>query len=72
MTVENGPVIKRQPDATFHVDDRLGHAMLKSGEWGRVGINLRSAPGYRCQDCGHLGVFKDRCRCGSANLELEE
>ena len=72
ITVEGGPEIKRGKRGTFTVDDRTGKAMLRSGEWGRVGMSMRDAPGYRCA-CGHLSVFKDRCgRCGATDLEPEE
>lgn len=72
MTIENGPVIKRQKDATFHVDDQIGRMMKKSSEWAVVGTNLRTAQGYTCQSCGFVAVFKDHCgKCGGTNLLAE-
>ena len=70
-TVNDGPVIARNKDGTFHVDDLTGRSMVKSSEWAQVGTNLRTAKGYRCKECGHLGVFKDRCKCGSSNVQAE-
>ena len=71
MTVNDGALIRRSPDATFSVPDDVGRSLLRGSQFGRVGVNLRSAQGYRCQACGHLGVFRDKCRCGSDRLEAE-
>jgi hypothetical protein len=71
FTVNNGKVIKRDKDSTFNVNDSLGKSLVKSGEMVAVGTNLRSAQGYRCETCGHLGVFKDRCKCGGTDLRPE-
>ena len=72
MTVNDGKVLNRSKDGTFSVPDRLGRSLLKGSEFGRVGVNLRTATGWRCGQCGHLGVFRDRCgKCGGPDL-LEE
>ena len=72
FTVNEGRVLKRDQDGAFNVSQGLGKAMLKTGEWTQAGVTLRSAPGYRCADCNHLGVFKDKCRCGGTDLTRED
>ena len=72
FTYQDGPVHSRAKDGTFHVPDAMGKGMVKGSEFAQVGVNLRSAMGYHCRDCGHLGVFKDRCKCGSIDLDPEE
>ena len=71
LTVDGSKPIKRQKDGAFHVPDSVGKAMIKGGEFGRVGMTFQNVPGYRCQDCGHLGIYRDKCKCGSTNLEAE-
>ena len=73
FTVDNGPVVKRDKDMTFHVDDATGKGMVKSSEWAQVGTNLRTAKGYVCQSCGFVAVFKDQCgKCGGRSLVPEQ
>lgn len=73
VTVDNGPGIKRGKDGAFTVPDQLGKSMLRSGEWGRVGISLRNASGYVCEECGFVSVFRDKCgKCGSTDLNPED
>jgi ribosomal protein S27AE len=68
---DGGPVIKQGKDGTFTVPDHIGKRMVRSGEWGKVGINFRNVKGYRCE-CGFLAVFSDRCgKCGSTDLTEE-
>ena len=71
ITLDGSAPLKRGKDGTFEVGDYVGKQMLKGGEFGRAGMTFRNVPGYRCQDCGHLGLFRDRCRCGSTDLEQE-
>jgi len=72
LTINDGPVIKRAKDDTFHVDEATGKSLKRSGEWAVVGVNLRGAQGYVCQGCGFVAVFKDRCgKCGGTDLVLE-
>ena len=71
LTINDGKVIKRDKDATFHMDSRTGKALAKSGEWTIVGTNLRSAQGYVCQDCGFVAVFKKCGKCGSTDMVAE-
>jgi hypothetical protein len=73
LTLDGSKPIRRGADGTFEVSDHVGRGMLKGSEFGRVGTTFRAThiPGYRCQDCGHLGLFRDRCKCGSSNLEAE-
>ena len=73
FTVNNGKVIRPARDGRFHVNDSLGKALVKSGEFTAAGINLRSAKGYRCIDCGRVNVFRDHCgKCDGTNLEAED
>ena len=73
LTVNDGAVRKRNKDGTFHVPDSMGKGMVKGSEFAQVGVNLRSAQGYVCADCGFVAVFKDRCgRCGGSTLQPEE
>jgi hypothetical protein len=73
MTVNDGPVIKRQKDAAFHVDDAMGRSLVRSGEWGVVGTTFRNAQGFECQDCHRVNVFRERCgKCGGTNLKPED
>lgn len=71
FTIEGGSPITKDKDGRFNVSDQLGKNLVKSGEFMAVGITLRTAPGYRCQKCNHLGVFKNKCRCGSSKLKAE-
>ena len=72
FTINEGGVRKRGKDGTFSVPDSLGKSMVKSSEWAAVGTNFRSAPGWECQDCHRVNVFRDRCgKCGSTNLRPE-
>ena len=71
-TLNDGPIIPRDKDGTFHVDDLTGKSMVKSSQWAQVGTNLRTAQGYVCQSCGFVAVFKDRCgKCGGRSLVPE-
>ena len=72
ITVNDGPVVKRHRDGTFHVPDDLGKSMVKSGEWGVAGLNFQHISGFECQDCGRVNVFREKCgKCGSTNLKPE-
>lgn len=73
FTVNNGKVIRPQRDGKFHVNDSLGKALVKSGEFTVSGVTFEGAKGYRCQDCGRVNVFRDHCgKCGGTNLEPED
>lgn len=71
FTVEGGKPITKDKDGRFNVSDRLGKNLVKSGEFMAVGITLRTAKGYRCQECNFLSVFKNKCKCGSSKLKAE-
>ena len=73
ITLDGSAPLARGKDGTFDVPDSVGRGMLKGSEFGRVGTTFRarSIPGYRCKDCGHLGLFRDGCKCGSTNVEEE-
>ena len=76
LTVDEGKVHKVQKDGTFHLDERTGRKLVKSGAFAEVGISFRNAKGYRCTNpaCkGRLSLFKDSCgRCGGSDLVPEE
>lgn len=73
VSVDNGPLTRRHKDGTFHVSEAKGRSLVRGGDFAQVGVNLSGATGWRCYDCGHLGVFRDKCgRCGSANLVQED
>ena len=71
FTVNDGKVISKAKDGKFHVPDSLGKSLVKSGEFMVTGTTFRNIPGYRCGDCGFLGVFKNKCKCGSTELTPE-
>ena len=73
ISVNESAPVARQKDGTFHVDDRAGKALVKTGDFAIAGTTFRTARGYRCS-CGHLSVFKDSCgKCGATEgLVLEE
>ena len=73
LTVDDGKVHKVNRDGTYHLDDRTGKMLVKSGDFAQVGINFQGARGFRCTNpaCkGRLSLFKDSCgRCGGHELE---
>lgn len=72
VTVNEGQVINRQKDGTFHVDGFTAKALVKSGDFAVAGTTFRNARGYRCE-CGFVSVYRDKCgKCGSTNLTPEE
>lgn len=72
ITVNDGPVVKRNKDGTFHVPDQLGKSMVRSGEWGVAGLNFQHIKGFICNDCGRVNVFRDHCgKCDGTNLRPE-
>ena len=70
LTVNDGAVIPRQKDGTFHVDERVGQALVKSGDYAQAGTTFRNCLGYRCRDCNFLNLFR-KCKCGSENTVEE-
>lgn len=73
FTVNNGKVIRKDREGRFNVPDSLARSLVKSGEFTVAGINLRSARGYRCLDCGRVNVFRDHCgKCDGTNLEIDD
>ena len=72
VQVNEGAVIPRSKDGTFHVDQSTAKALVKSGDFAVAGTNFRSARGYRCT-CGFVSLYRDRCgKCGSTELTPEE
>lgn len=73
LTVNDGAVVKRNAKGTFTVPDAIGRSIVRSGEFGVAGTNLRGGNnGFRCTSCWHLSVFKEKCgRCGSTELKEE-
>jgi len=71
VTVNEGAVIPRQKDGTFHVDGPTARALVKSGDFAIAGTNFATvAQGFKCLDCGFNALIKDRCgKCGGTNLE---
>lgn len=70
VTVNEGAVIPRQKDGTFHVDGATGRALVKSGDFAIAGTNFRNARGFRCLDCGFNSLYRDHCgKCDGSNLE---
>ena len=73
FTVNSGRVISPQKDGKFHVSDRLGKALVKSGEFMATGTTFRNVKGYRCDGCGRVNVFKNHCgKCDGTNLTPEQ
>jgi len=60
-------------DGRFHgVRDSDVKAMVQGGECFLPTTRMSGRPGYRCEDCGFLAVFSDRCgRCGGESLTKE-
>jgi len=72
FTIEGGTPITKSRDGKFHVSDRLGKSLVKSGEFMATGTTFRTARGFVCKDCGRVNVFKDRCgKCGGTTLKPE-
>jgi len=72
ITVNDGPVIPRQKDGTFHVDGQTGKSLVKSGDFAVAGTNFRNAKGYKCVACGFVTVFRDHCgKCDGTELVEE-
>lgn len=71
LTVNDGKVHQRQKDGTFHINGPEARALVKSGDFAVAGTTFRNATGYRCGDCGFLGLFP-KCKCGSTNTTVEE
>jgi hypothetical protein len=69
LTVNEGKVIARQKDGTFHVDGAQARLLKASGDFALVGTNFQGTQGYRCQDCGFHSVYRDHCgKCDGSNL----
>ena len=69
VTVNEGRVIPRQKDGTFHVEGQTAKALVNSGDFAIAGTNFRSARGFVCQDCGFNSLYRDHCgRCDGSNL----
>ena len=72
IQVNEGSVVPRSKDGTFHVEGPNARALVKSGDFAVAGTTFRSAKGYRCESCRFVSVFRDRCgRCGSTDLKEE-
>ena len=72
FTIEGGKPITKARDGKFHVPDRLGKSLVKSGEFMAIGTTFRTAQGFVCQDCHRVNVFRNKCgKCGGSNLVPE-
>jgi ribosomal protein L40E len=72
VQVNEGAVIPRQKDGTFHVDQSTAKALVKSGDFAVAGTNFRNANGYVCNACGFNSLYRDKCgKCGSTELTPE-
>ena len=66
MTVNDGPVLRRGQDGAFEVPDALGKSMLRSSEYGRVGLTFRNVrQGFVCESCGRENLIRECGRCGA-------
>jgi len=72
VTLNDSKPIKRDKDGTFHVDGLTARTLVKSGDFAVAGTTFRNANGYRCGDCNFVGLYRDKCKCGSTNLTPEE
>jgi len=66
-----GKVINRQKDGTFHVSGGEAALLKKSGDFAVSGVTFRNARGWKCGDCGFLGLFP-KCKCGSTNTTPDD
>jgi hypothetical protein len=65
ITIDEGPVIKRDKDATFDVPDSIGKGMKKGSEFAVVGTTLRNVKqSFTCPKCHRENVIRDSCGCG--------
>jgi len=64
-------VVNRSKDGTFHVSGPEATLLKKSGDFAVAGTNFRNARGFRCNDCNFVGLYRDKCKCGSTNLTPE-
>jgi hypothetical protein len=72
VQVNEGKVVQRNKDGTFHMDGPSAKALVKSGDFAVAGITFRNAVGWVCQSCNFVGLYRDACgKCGSTNLEPE-
>jgi len=71
VTVNDGAVIQRQKDGTFHVEGETARMLVKSGDFAVAGTNFSHVrQGFKCLDCGFNALIKDRCgKCDGTNLE---
>lgn len=65
LTLNGGKEHLVNKDGTFHLDERTGKTLVKSGDFFQVGVSFRQAHGHLCPDCGRENVFRDSCGgCG--------
>jgi len=73
LQVNDGKVIPRQKDGTFHIEGQTARALVKSGDFAVAGTNFRNARGFKCLDCGFNSLYRDHCgKCDGTNLEEEQ
>jgi hypothetical protein len=73
VTVNEGAVIPRQKDGTFHVDGQTARALVKSGDFAVAGTTFRNARGFVCNGCGFNSLYRDHCgRCDGTDLREED
>lgn len=64
--------VDRRTGAFEGVRDDHAKAMVKGGECFLPSVRANNARGFRCGDCAHLSLFKNRCgRCGCTTLTEE-
>jgi hypothetical protein len=73
LQVNEGKVVPRSKDGTFHVDGADARSLVKSGDFAVAGITFRNATGYKCTACNFVGLYRDKCgKCGCTELTQEE
>jgi hypothetical protein len=74
VQVNDGKVIPRQKDGTFHVDGSTGRALAKSGDFAIAGTNFQQARGYVCKcGCRFVSLYRNSCsKCECTELTPEE
>jgi hypothetical protein len=66
ISINEGKEHLLHKDGTFHVDERTGFVLTKSGDFAQVGITFRTmAQVFECPQCKRENIIKDSCgRCG--------
>jgi len=74
IQVNEGKVIPRHKDGTFHVDGVNARSLVKSGDFAVAGITFRNALGYVCTcGCKFVSLYRNSCaKCECTELLPEE